>query len=528
MRGRLLLAAELAAAAVPARAARPFPSVRADMRVELFGCVRLLARDERVGAGFYRHDTPYEAELERRLGPLAAHPVVARWRALERAGADYVSAYQWILTLGDPPALLPREPAPSGLLRAAGGPEGLEEFRLLLADFARAADFSRVYRETAPLRAPVLDDARRQAARDGIGRDLERYWGAPFPVGYDLVVSEFVEPAIAVTRRDDGPDGPRLTSLTGPEDYEGRVTVRLDTRRGTLWALAVEEALRGASSRLSARVARSSALLAQTGPGCAPTWEACSRKEAGFAVATRLLALVGDEASAREFPVKFARIGMPHLAPLASRLGEYERGRRRWPSLPAFYPRLLDEFDALAALGPARPAFAGGLAEALADPSPCALILPAAPSPALSAAVARFRRERRLCDEELTGAQALARRLKGLAVIAVGAPSQNSWLRERWADLQLPVHLEPGALAFDPRPDEASGTAYAGPLGLVSAARNPDDPARPVLLFTAQDPALVPPLLSAFTPAADYEILEGTATVKTGRYEKTRLPWRTK
>lgn len=526
MTAALLLAAALAAAAAPAP--EPFPAARSDARVELLGMVRLLARDEVGSAGFYRRDRPYERELERRLAPLAAHPVVARWLELERAGLGYVAAYQWVLTLGEPPGLAAGRGAPGDAERAAGGAEGLEEFRLMLADFARAAGFARLYAETAPLREPMVEDVRAQARALDLRRPLERYWGGPVAVRYALIVSEFVEPAIAVTAASRDEDGtPRLTSLTGAEEFEGRVRPRLAARRGTLWAEALNEALKPAFAALEGRLRSSASLLGETSGRCAESWPECARKEAAFAAATRMLRLAGDDAAADEWPVKYARVGMPHLAPLAAALKGFE-SRRGGRALPAFAPELARTFDALASSAAAPVPFALGVAAALADPAPCVLIAPASPGPALTAALARFRRERRLCDEELTGEQALARSLAGRGIVAVGAPGENAWLARRWAELQLPARLDGAALRMNPRPGEAAGTAYGGAVGFVSVARNPDDAARPVLLFTAPDAARVPGLLAGFPETADYEIRDGTAPVKAGIYEKSRLPWRTK
>jgi hypothetical protein len=527
MTAALLLAAALSAAAAPPP--EPFPAARSDARVELLGAVRLLARDERGSAGFYRRDRPYERELELRLRPLADHPVVSRWLELERAGLGYVAAYQWALTLGDPPGLAARGPFSGDAARAAGGAEGLEEFRLMLADFARAADFEALYARTAPLREPMVDDVRAQARSGALREDLERYWGGPVGVRYSLVVSEFVEPAVAVTALTLDPDGtPRLTSLTGAEEFEKRVRPRLDARRGTLWAEALNEALKPAFAARAARLKSSAALFAATSGRCAASWEECARKEAAFAAATRLLALAGDKASADEWPVKYARVGMPHLAPLVERLKEYEASPRRGRTLADFVPRLLDVFDALASSGPAAPPFSLGIKAALADAAPCVLVLPARRGPELNAALAVFRRDKRLCDEELTGEEALARGLAGRAVVAVGSAGENAWLARRWGDLRLPARLDDGVLRLDPRPGEARGTSYGGEIGFVSVARNPDDAARPVLLFTAAESSRVPALLAGFPESADYEIRDGTASVKSGQYEKSRLPWRTK
>jgi len=524
MSAALLLACALASAA----AGETFPAPRADPRVELLGAVRLLAGDERGATGFYRRDLPYERELARRLQPFAGHPAVARWLELERAGLGYVPAYQWVLTLGDPPGLEARGALQNDVAKAAGGAEGLEEFRLMLADFSRAADFPRVYAETAPLREPMVDDVRAQAASGGFGAALERYWGGPVAVRYTLIVSEFVEPAIAVTALARDADGtPRLTSVTGAEEFEGRVRPRLIARRGTLWAEALNEALKPAFAARADALKASAPLLGATSGRCAGTWEDCARKEAAFAAATRMLALAGDKASADEWPIKYARVGMPHIAALVEALKSYAPARGGG-TLADFVPRLLSVYDALASSAPAPAPFSLGIAAALADPAPCVLVAPRAPSPELATALARFRRERRLCDAEATPEEALARGLAGRGVVAVGALSENAWLAKRWAQLQLPAHVEAGGLRMNPRPGETRGAVYAGRIGFVSVARNPDDVARPVLLFTGEDPALIPPLLAGFPETADYEIRDGSASVKAGIYEKSRLPWRAK
>lgn len=521
----LLLAAALSAGA--AAPAEPWPNAVSDRRVELLGMVRLLARDERGGAGFYKRDRPYERALERRLAPLAAHPVVSRWQELEKAGLGYVPAYQWMLTLGEPPALEAKEAAPAGMLNAAGGAEGVEEFRLMLADFARAAGFDALYAETATLREPMVDDVRSQAEKTRLKDALDRYWGAPVPVRYTLVVSAFVEPAVAVTALSRDADGTaRLTSLTGAEEFEGMVRPRLWARQGTLWAEALNEALKPAFAALEPRLRRSGSLLAVTAGRCAEAWPECARKQAAFAAGTRMLALAGDTAAADEWPVKYARVGMPHIAALLGPLKGYEARKRG--TLGDYATTLADAYDALASTGAVTTPFTQGVAAALADGSPCVLIAPKDPAPALNDALKRFRREKRLCDEELTPEQALERKISGRGVVAIGALGENGWLAKRWAELQLPARLEAGRLRMDPRPGEKDATTYPGRIGFVSVARNPDDAARPVLLFTAEDPALVPGLLSAFSETDDYEIRDGDKTVKRGIYEKSRLPWRTK
>lgn len=447
-----------------AAAAAPYPAVREDMRVELLGAVRLLAGDE-GRPGFYLREGRYREELERRLSAYAVHPVVGKWKELQAAGAGYVGPYRWVL---DAP--------PPGDVSAA-------EFTLLLDDLGKASGFARHFAQTAALRAPVLESARRQAADGALRVRLESWSGLKAPP-YELVVSPFVEPALSATAASGG----RLLSVTGPEDFEGKTVLRLSARRGTLWAEALREMLRP-----YAQVDES--VLTQL----------------SFAGAGRLLALAGDEENAGEWPVKHARLGMPHVGAMMKELEGYRAGS----GLPSFVPRLLAALQR----PPLEPSFSGGLAEALADPAPCVLVLPSEPSPALRESVARFRRERRLCEESLSDAQALARGVKGRVVIAAGR--NNRWTRERWGALRLPIRLGEGRVELNARPGEAAGRRLDGAFTLATAAPNPDDPARPALIFTAD--ALVPP-----PPGADYELRSPGREPVSGVYEKSRLPWRLK
>ncbi len=505
-----MIAAALLVFCVLPAAAAGYPAVRSDARVELLSAVRLLAGDAAAGSGFFRRAGAYENALASRLGPIARHPVVERWVELEKAGLGYVPAYQWALTLGEPPALAAHAPAPESLSRAAGGAAGAEEFRLLLADFAEAAEFARLYEETAPLRAPLLDDVRRQAAALRVRGDLERWAGLPAPE-YELIVSQFAEPAVAVTAVSRAGGKPALTSLTGPEEFDGKVILRLSTRRGTLWAEALREMLRPAAAQSAPAVNASRALFAPVAGRCAENWNECALRQISFAAAGRLLARAGEREAADEVPVKYARVGMPHIAALMKSLEGYERGK---PGLAAFYPTLAQALAAAASKAPAAAPFSGGLAEALASPGPCALILPEKVSPALEAALKSFAREHRVCDGRAGGDNAV--------IVAVGSLEENAWLRARWKELSLPLSFVPGGLSIGPRPGEARGRILTGNLSVATVARDPDDASRPALVFTSAS------ALAGFSARFDYEIFDGTAAIKSGLYEKSRVPWRPK
>ncbi len=110
----------------------------------------------------------------------------------------------------------------------------------------------------------------------------------------------------------------------------------------------------------------------------------------------------------------------------------------------------------------------------------------------------------------------------------LGAPQDNAWLARRWTALNLPAHLEEDRIRFNPRSGEENGPVFPGPLGYATTALNPEDERKPVLLYTGTSAAAALAAL-AFDPGlADYAVLQGTAPLKVGDYEKSRLPWRLK
>jgi len=84
---------------------------------------------------------------------------------------------------------------------------------------------------------------------------------------------------------------------------------------------------------------------------------------------------------AHEWPVKYARIGLPHLGPLIEKLKAYEADRARYPTLDSFYPSLLETLEALAARENEKPAYYGRIKDILAASGPFVIIAPGGDGP---------------------------------------------------------------------------------------------------------------------------------------------------
>ena len=532
IRRGLLPALLLLAVGAAAAAAVAFPEVRTDPRFELLAMVQLLAGADRQSSAFFRHDIPYDRAAEAWFRPYARHPVVEKYQELAAKGFDYIELYTFLFGLTDPPALESRSSPgmiPAGIVAHAGGARSLKEFQLLLADFARASRFTEFYDGQAKERAELVALAAAPLRGKDLAEVFRRYTGWTPPARETVIISPFAEPVLSVTFATVDPDGvPRLTSLYGPETREGKFQFRIETRFAHLMLEDVNVKLKTEALPRSGRLDRSASLYAAVGRACGPTWYDCALREIAFAVGDRLLVQQGSPEMAALWPIKYARIGMPHLTPLIERLKEYELHRDRYPTLTEFLPRMVDVFDDLAAKGVPVPPFLGRFGDSWSAPGPTAIILPGGPFAAAYKTAAKRLASRRPGAELLTGELALKADLKGKTLVVLGTPEDNAWLGRRWNDLHLPAHLEADRIRFNPRPGEEGPAVFAGRLGYATTALNPDDAGKPVLLYTGVGAEAALAAVSFDPGLGDYAVLSGTSPLKVGEYEKSLLPWRLK
>ncbi len=518
---------------VPARAAdapsETYPGIRADPRYELFAVVQLLAGADKRFSGFHRHDIPYDHAAEAHFAPFKRHPVVDRYAELTAKGFTYIKAYNFLFALGDPPGLELRETVPDPFLELMGGTQGAEEFRLLLKDFARVSGFMEFYARTAPEREGFVKEVRDQARGLDCRAALKDYTGLPVKTRYTIIVSPFAEPALSMNIVRPDPDGTtRVTTIYGAEDFDGRFQFRLATRMPQVWHDVVLEELLADAQTQRAALEKSSALLEPIGSECAPNWYECAQRHISFAVGARMLDRAGEKSQAAEWPIKYARIGLPYLAPLMDALKDYERHRDRYPTLLDFYPRLIEVFDALAAGRRSALSFSGDISKAMADPGPAVLILPERLAPELRTRVEELRKLRWSRAVALTDRQALSTNLTGKALVVIGTAEDNLWIARRYDDLHLPGHLAADGITFNARPGEKEPLRISGKLGFVTTALNPSDVTRPVVLYMAADEQTIGAALDGNPWPADFVVLDGKTAVKLGTYEKSRVPWRLK
>jgi hypothetical protein len=212
--------------------------------------------------------------------------------------------------------------------------------------------------------------------------------------------------------------------------------------------------------------------------------------------------------------------GFIYVPALAGRLEIYEAERDRYPDFASFYPQLLEAFDSLSQLdivaefGLDR--FSGTINGVTENVSSVVLIVPTAEADA--GAQAKIQEYVRRVQEALypntpilTDAEALRRDLSGDAIVVYGTLKGNLWLAEH-ADL-LPLRIEADRIVAD--------SVYSGnDLRLITAWPNPYNPARGMLIYTAQRAADVVGINGVFHGPTDYIIARGQERLRAGYYTK--------
>lgn len=323
-----------------------------DPRIELLGVVQYLSASRVSGPS-----VPAELDLEKEFGAFRGHPAVktyARMAAKHHGDETYglISLF-----LSAPPELRfarDRSGISSDFISTAGGRQQLDEFLAQLRDFAKASHFVEFYARHK------ADYARYEAAARGElgGRDdirlVEDYVGRDLQSRVELVLAAAYSPGTwcdyIIPYPYGGPHikvkGPfEVYALIGPRRTgEGRPDFGLaDPMRSGLWNELLYVIVEQGYADYGEQLARYAALEAPVARECMPQWEGCSKHIIVSAIAERLqAALSGQAPGARPGPLG------DDIEAMASRLQEYEKDRKTYPTLLDFYPRLVDEFRILA------------------------------------------------------------------------------------------------------------------------------------------------------------------------------------
>ncbi|HEU4456047.1 MAG TPA: DUF4932 domain-containing protein [Longimicrobium sp.] len=332
-----------------ARAAPPGPAVRVevDPRIELMSAVQVLTRYPLVTY----QDFPYKRDVQAYFTPYAGHEAVRLFREMSRGDFAFSTVPEVFASLADPPGLAPRVPPGAETVRAAGGQAGYDRFLAAMRDFAaetRFMTFFDAHRGTYSLLAERV----REHVSPAVAA-LEAYTGRPLS-GAVVVVGPLLHDGGFAAQYQVGADSLEAYAFVGPVSTAGGLPDFGDA--GRLGSLVTHEfahlSVNPLTARHRAEVERGRALFAPMEKAMReqayPTWEIAVNEHVVRAITIRLAYRERGDSAGRAELEENVRRGFAHLPALLERLGEYEADRARYPTLEAFYPRLLAVFSTAA------------------------------------------------------------------------------------------------------------------------------------------------------------------------------------
>jgi hypothetical protein len=513
--------------AADAAAQRPALEIAVDPRIELLAAVQLIGDYPLLT----RFDYEYPRVVREHFAPLAGHPAVELFKQMRETGFSYDAPPAVMLHLSDPPELAVRLAVKESLIERAGGSEQLDEFLAALRDFARASDFEAFFASQRARYADLVDATRGLMEDRDYVAELESYYGVA-QRGYHLVLAPLFH---------QGGYGPRLTypdgglelyAILGPQRVTDGVPVF-----GTAASLEHVALHEFSHSFVNPVTEQNVAQIdAYAEPLFEPirermdamsygNWETTVNEHLVRSVTTRMAyRRDGQQAGERVIETERSR-GFIYLPSLVERLAEYEASRDRYPSFADFYPQLLATFEQLSQLdivaefGPDR--FSGTINGVTEIAPNVILIVPTAESDSAAQAaihdyVHRIRDAAYQDTPIITDAEALDRDLSENAVVAYGTLEGNLYLA-RHAD-RFPFRIDADRIIADRAYEDDD-------LRLISALPNPDNPARGLLVYTAQRPQDVAGINGVFHGPTDWLVAHGSERLGEGFYIKSDGDW---
>lgn len=338
----------LAASTAFSAAAETRFDISLDPRLELAGVVEALSASS---AAFPSPAHPADftlprrgglARIEKRFGSLRGHPAV-RFHALPSfRGISYNDRRQVLLRLSMPPALeAPSDLADLGLVSAVGGEELLERWIEGLREFARDSRFMEYHRDESFRIESELSRFRKALLQGEYLAKIEEYTGLPFRGRIHFFLSRFYMHGAAVTMVRFEDDSIHVAMTAGvEEDAPPWDDLRYAVFPDEVWHESAHGILDERTDRFTLEDSVLKAFVRPPARDCQDPGH-CVREHVAVGVAARLVRAEQGDLAAEKVLAEAEEGGLLHIRAVENILSEYEADRKRYPTLAAFYPRLL-------------------------------------------------------------------------------------------------------------------------------------------------------------------------------------------
>ena len=520
----------LPAGAIQSQETTPRLQIGVDPRIELLAAVQAMSGyDDRFGL-MTRHDFPYRTDIYDHFRPFAEHPVVFLFDTLSAQGFAFDAPVWMMLYFSPPPELKPVGQPDEELLMRAGGREALDRFMMLLRDFAQKTDFINFYKDHAGVYDSMVARTWVEIGGENYVQNLEEYFGAK-QHSYHIVLAPLFHPGGFGVRLAH-PDGAfDIYFVGGPKGSDAGMP--LFGGREDFWSLAMHEFGHSFVNPVTLRYRDTIAhyielyepIKEQMARQAYGTWESCVNEHIDRAATARLAFRRGG-LRARDLSLADDRnSGFIYVDRLAAKMEEYESARERYRSFADFYPELLTVLEDLSQIDIVKEfgldKFRGNINAVFVSGGEKVLIVPTAEADTVAqrkiqAYVAGVRDMFYSDSPILPDSDALAQDLSNKVIIVYGTIRGNKWLAKH-AEL-LPFALRGDTIVAD--------AVYTGDnLRFISCWRNPANPAKGVVIYTATRAAYVNDINSVFHGPTDYVVARGSEVFVSGSYQKDGENW---
>ncbi|NIP42652.1 MAG: DUF4932 domain-containing protein [candidate division Zixibacteria bacterium] len=505
--------------------------VSVDPRMELLGVVQYLSGYEERYDLITDFDFEYKFNQDFYFADYEKHPAVQKFAAMSMFGFSYDAPAAVMLHLSNPPELDVVTPFTEYLINRAGGEENLMDFIQKMRDFARESKFNRFFEDNAEHYRTVTENVASKIKDKNYVDVIEDYYGIKNH-SYNIILALLFHPGGFGPRIERGDGSYDVYNICGPKGVDTGIP-HFGTEKDfkyLAWHEFGHSFVNPLTSKYEEQVEKYSKLIGpienQMASRAYPSWPVIVNEHVVRAVTTRLAFIYDGDKEGRRALNSERGNGFIYIYKLVDKLEEYENNRDKWPSLDDFYPELLSVFNEYiteyAGKESEQIPFGGNINGAIENKKETVLVVPTHEEDKevekkLHEYVTAVR-DRVFNDVRiLTDDEALEENLSDYAIIVYGTIEGNSYLSSLKDDLPFKITSE--AIITD--------TIHSGEnLRYISSWRNPQNPLKGMVIYTAQKVDDVLQINAIFHGPTDYVIARGGDILADEYYDKSEFPWK--
>ena len=495
--------------------------ITVDPRLELISVIHELSESQ----GTIRLESPYQQTIQDYFRNYNQHPSVTLFREIVSDGLESSAPFTLMLHLSDLPDLTFVAPLPTDIAEEFGGEEVVEQFIDQLRDFAEVTDFMSFFNAQEDFYDDLIASIESTVVPSDI-QALEEYYGTT-PNSYTIA---------PIPLFGDGGFGPRVIHEDGTQDMYALIRVASveddqfsfgDSAylRGLLWHEFSHSFVRPFSIRhaneLDAYTMLGDAIAEQMQRNGYMGWPTIMEEHVVRAVTNRLIYReIGQPAGDEELQSQRNR-GFIYIDAILEQLNVYEASRNQYPTFAEFFPEIVATFEYLAETTIPNYAYPSEwtINDILNNTQSATIIMPTNENDMTQQAFVyqqahNLRNGYNLDTTLLTDQRALQLDLSQQDLLVFGTMEGNLWLAEHQDIFPFTITAESVT---------ADATYNGTNLRLHTSWRNPQNPERAIVIFTAQQADDIS--WSRWEDTADYVIFDGDTVLRQSNYWKEDDVW---